>query len=157
MKADGEVVSITNVESVTVLESLPAASLTLTVSELYVPAARVSNTIVVLPLIAFAGDGEVIVCDTVIAPASSLAIANDGVVSLLGVVTAVCSLMVGAVWSTAIVVPLAVPVVDCETLSVIMAVNATLSPSPSPPLSASNVPAVLLIVLLVTKSPATIV
>ena len=64
VKADGAVVSITNVVSVTVLESLPAASLTLTVSELYVPAARVSNIIVVLPLIAFAGAGEVIVCDT---------------------------------------------------------------------------------------------
>ena len=129
MKADGEVVSITNVESVTVLESLPAASLTLTVSELYVPAARVSNTIVVLPLIAFAGDGEVIVCDTVIAPASSLAIANDGVVSLLGVVTAVCSLMVGETWSTAKVVSLAVPVVELLEVSVIMAVNVIVVPS----------------------------
>ena len=55
------------------------------------------------------------------------------------------------------VVPLAVPVVDCETLSVIMAVNATLSPSPNPALSASNVPAVLLSVLLVPRSPASIV
>ena len=97
VKADGAVVSITNVVSVTVLESLPAASLTLTVSELYVPAARISNVMSVLPLIAFAGDGEVIVCDTVIAPASLLVIVNVGVVSLLGVVTTVCSLMVGAV------------------------------------------------------------
>ena len=96
-KADGAVVSITNVVSVTVSESLPAASLTLTVSELYSPAARVLNVIVVLPLMAFAGNGEVIVFDTVIAPASSLSSTNVGVVSLLGVVTTVCSLMVGAV------------------------------------------------------------
>ena len=90
-------VSTINVVSVTVLESLPAASLTLTVSESYVASAKVSNTMAVLPLMAFAGDGEVIVCDTVIAPASLLAIVNVGVLSVVGVVTAVCSLMVGAV------------------------------------------------------------
>ena len=65
--------------------------------------------------------------------------------------------IVGTVWSTAKVVPLAVPVVELPELSVIMAVNATLSPSANPALSASNVPAVLLIVLFVPKSDPWIV
>ena len=78
-------------------EALPAASVTVTVSESYVPSANSANTTAVLPSTALAGDGELIVCDAVIAPASSLVIVNVGVLSVVGVLTAAASLIIGAV------------------------------------------------------------
>ena len=50
MKADGAVVSTTNVVTDKVFESLPAASRKVIVSESYLPSASASNVIVLFPV-----------------------------------------------------------------------------------------------------------
>ena len=94
----GEAVSMTKSGIVNELE-LPAASVTVTVSPLYVPSSSELKVIVLLP-----EDAEDVVEKPsltleVIVPASSLLNTKLGVVSLPGVATAVTAASVGAVES----------------------------------------------------------